>query len=166
MLAQADGMVVNTQYTDAAALLAQAIQMYPARWQAYDALAKVELYNLNEPNEAFAHYRAALAHGGHATFYVQHDHGSEEFRVTCSGWLSVSKGMASFKADDAAHTFPTTRIKETKRNKVFGRILSASGKSMHAFHIRLATSHQNFNFAPTSSAPKAEADFIVSVAGV
>ena len=139
--------------------------MYPARWQAYDALAKVELYNLNEPNEAFAHYRAALAHGGHATFYVEHDHGSEEFSVTCSGWLSVSKGTVSFKADDAVHTFPSAKIKEAKRNKVFGRILSASGKSMHAFHIRLA-SHQNFNFAPTSSAPKAEADFIVSVAGV
>jgi serine/threonine protein kinase len=165
MLAQADGMVLNTQYTDAAALLGQAIQMYPARWQAYDALAKVELYNLNEPNEAFVNYRAALAHGGHATFFVEHDHGSEEFSVTCSGWLSVSKGMVSFKAADAVHTFPPTRIKEAKRNKVFGRILSASGKSMHAFHIRLAN-HQNFNFAPTSSAPKAEADFIVSVAGV
>jgi len=162
MVAQAEGIIQNSQYTEAAALLTRAIQSNPARWQAYNSLAKVELYFLNEPNEAFGHYRAALARGGHASFYVQHDHGSEQFSATCSGWLSVSRGKASFKADDTVHTFASVPVKEAKTNRLIGRIFSSQGKSMHAFHIRLMN-HQNFNFAPTSNTPKPEADFIVSI---
>jgi serine/threonine protein kinase len=165
MLAEAEAMIQNSQYSEAAALLTRAVQSNPARWQAYNSLAKVELYFLNKPTEAFGHYRAALARGGFASFYVQHDHGSEQFSTTCSGWLSVSRGKASFKADDTVHTFGSAPVKEAKKNRLIGRIFSAQGKTMHAFHIRLMN-HQNFNFAPTSDTPNPEADFIVGIAGI
>ena len=79
---------------------------------------------------------------------------------TCSGWLTVSHGKASFKADDTIHSFPTMPVREAKKNKLFGRILSAQGKSLQAFHVRLMN-NQNFNFGPSTPTPGPEADFIV-----
>lgn len=160
LLAQAGTLVQTGGYADAANLLTRAIATHPARWQAYNELAKLQLYYMDQPNEAFANYSAALAHGGHASFRVKHDHGGE-FSVTCTGWLNISPGKASFVADDAAHTFPLSPVKDAKKNKLLGRVLGEGG---HAFHVRLIN-NQNYNFAPTSSAPKAEANFIVSNIG-
>lgn len=164
MVAQAEDMINSSQYDEAANLLKTAIKANPAKWQAYNALAKDELYFLHDTAAAFADYQKSLAHGGQATFYVYHDHGTGEFAATCSGWLTVSRGRASFKADDGAHNIPASPVKEAKKNKFFGKFLSASGKSAHAFHIRLM-SNQLFNFAPSSGVPGPEADFIVKALG-
>ena len=161
MVASAEDMINNSQYAEAAQVLKQAIASSPQRWQAYNSLAKDELYFLHDP-AAFGHYEASLARGGGATFYVYHDHQNGEFMNTCAGWLTVSHGKASFKADDTIHSFPTMPVKEAKKNRVFGRILSAQGKSLHAFHIRLMN-NQNFNFGPSTPTPGPESDFIVKV---
>jgi serine/threonine protein kinase len=163
MVASAEDMINNSQYAEAAAVLKQAIAANPNRPQAYNTLAKDELYFLHDP-AAFQHYTASLARGGSATFYVYHDHQNGEFMNYCSGWLTVSKGKVSFKADDTVHSFPPAPIKEAKKNRVFGRILSAQGKSLHAFHVRLM-SGQNFNFGPSSQTPGPEADFILKSIG-
>jgi hypothetical protein len=55
-------------------------------------------------------------------------------------------------------------VKEAKKNKFFGKIFSASGKSAHAFHIHLAN-NQNLNLAPSSGVPGPEVDFIVKAIG-
>ena len=161
-LARAETLIVNGDYNETSDMLSHAIAANPARWQAYNSLAKLQLYYLDAPNDAFANYRAALARGGYASFGVRHDHGGEQFGITCSGWLNVFHGKASFVADDAAHTFAFAPVKDAKKNRFLGRVIGESG---HAFHVRLMN-NQNFNFAPTSSAPKAEADFIVSILGV
>ena len=162
MLASAETFISNSQYDDAAALLKKAIASNPARPQAYNSLAKVQMYFLHAPTEAFQNYRAALAHGGSVSFYVYHDHASGEFQNYCSGWLTVSRGKASFKADDGIHSFPTEPVKEAKKNRLMGKFLSAQGKSIHAFHVRLMNNH-NFNFGPSSETPGPESEFIVKV---
>jgi len=46
------------------------------------------------------------------------------------------RGKPLSKADDTIHSFAVQPIKEAKKNRVLGRILSAQGKSLHAFHVR------------------------------
>ena len=72
----------------------------------------------------------------------------------------MGRGKASFKADDGIHSFPMTPVKEAKKNKFFGKIFSASGKSAHAFHVHLMN-NQNLNLAPSSAVPGPETDFII-----
>jgi serine/threonine protein kinase len=153
MLAQAQNMIGKGQYTPAQALLKSAIQAKPGAWQAYNALAQIELYQLNSPADAFTHYQAALAKGGVATFRVSREHEQ--------GWLSVSAGKAGFKADGGMNNFPVSAVKEAKGNKI-GKIMV--GKAHHAFHILLMNG-VNYNFAPTSTDPGEEVSFIVSAIG-
>jgi hypothetical protein len=160
MVAQAEDLINNSQYDEASDLLKKAIASNPAKWQAYNSLAKVQLYFTHDPTSAFQNYAAALAHGGQASFYVYHDLGTGEFASTDSGWLMVSRGKVAFKADDGVHSFPTTPVKEAKKNKFFGKIFSASGKSAHAFHVHLMN-NQNLNLAPSSAVPGPETDFIL-----
>ncbi len=159
LIAHAEVLSLNGHYNEASEVLSRAIAANPARWQAYNSLAKIQLYYLNTPDQAFANYRAAIAHGGHASFRVKHDHGGEGLGLACSGWLNVTARRASYQADNSAHTFASAPVKEAKRNKFVGRMDGG-----HGFHIRLMN-NQNYNFAPTSSAPRAEVDFIVSVVG-
>jgi serine/threonine protein kinase len=163
MVAQAEDLINNSQYEEATVVLKKAIATTPARWQAYNSLAKVQLYFTHDPSGAFQNYSAALKHGGQASFYVYHDHGIGNFESTCSGWLMVSAGKASFKADDGVHSFPPAPVKEAKKNRVFGKFVSSSGKSANAFHVKLANT--NFNLAPSSAVPGQEVEFIVKAIG-
>jgi serine/threonine protein kinase len=153
MLKQAEDMIGKSQYTQAQALLGSAIQANPGAAQAYNALAKIELYYLNSPAQAFSHYQAALTKGGVATFRVSRDHEQ--------GWLSVSSGKAGFKSDGGMNNFPLSAVKEAKGNK-FGKIMV--GKAHHAFHVLLMNG-VNYNFEPTSTDPGEEENFILSAIG-
>ena len=109
VLKQAAGMVVSKQYAQAQALLNRAIEANPAGWQAYNAIAKIELYSLNQPAQAFDHYRAALARGGVATLRVSH-----------RAWRRMVEcfpGNAEFKADDSAHTFDTAARQRSEKEQ-------------------------------------------------
>jgi tetratricopeptide (TPR) repeat protein len=153
LLKQADTMMAAKQYNQAQALLNQAIQANSARPQAYNALAKLELYLLNLPSQAFEHYRAAIAKGGVATLRVSHEKGA--------GWLSISQGNAAYQGDGGADSFDSGAVKEAKKNKSG---LLKGGKGHFAFHVKLVTG-QNYNFEPTSQSPGSEVDFILSVLG-
>jgi hypothetical protein len=153
MLTQARDMIGKAQYSPAQTLLKSAIQAKPGAWQAYNALAQIELYHLNLPADAFTHYQAALAKGGVATFRVSCEHEQ--------GWLSVSSGKAGFKADGGMNNFPVSPVKEAKGNKI-GKIMV--GKAHHAFHILLMNG-VNYNFAPGSASPGEEVSFILSALG-
>jgi serine/threonine protein kinase len=153
MLMQAQDMIGKGQYSPAQTLLKSAIQAKPGAWQAYNALAQIELYHLNLPADAFTHYQAALTKGGVATFRVSCEHEQ--------GWLSVSAGKAGFKADGGMNNFPVSPVKEAKGNKI-GKIMV--GKAHHAFHILLMNG-VNYNFAPGSASPGEEVSFILSALG-
>jgi serine/threonine protein kinase len=153
MLKQAEDMIANKRYTQAQTQLNDAIKANPGNSEAYNSIAKLELYFLNLPAQAFDHYRTALAKGGVATFRVTYEHGE--------GWLSVSTAKAAFKADDGAHSFDASAVKEAKKNKA-GMV--KLGKGRHAFHIRLAND-ANYNFEPGSQSPGEEVDFILKVIG-
>jgi serine/threonine protein kinase len=154
MVKQAGGMIGNKQYAEAQALLNQAIAANPGGSQAYDAIAKVELYYLNQPAKAFEHYRAAVANGGVASLHVLCEHND--------GWLSISRGNAAFKAKNAAIGFDTAAVIEAKKNKSdkikFGKA------ARQTFHIRLANG-RNYNFEPGSQDAGQEVDFILSIIG-
>jgi serine/threonine protein kinase len=151
MLTQAQALTAKQQYSDAKTLLNSAVQANPAASKAYNELARLELYNLNQPTQAFDHYRAALKNGGQATFRVVLEHGS--------GWLTVSNGKAAFKDDTGNHTFAMSDVQEAKKNK---SDLLKVGKGHNAFRIRLA-SGEKYNVEPTSLSPGPETDFILSV---
>lgn len=154
MLKQAEGLVANKQYTQAQTLLNKAIGANPAGAQAYNAIAKIELYYLNQPTQAFDHYHSALAKGGVASMRVSLEH--------AEGWLNISRRNAGFKADDGTHSFDSATVAEAKRNKTSK--LKIGGKARNEFHILLANG-QNYNFSPGSQNPGPEVDFIISVTG-
>ena len=153
LVKQAGDMLRSKQYAEAQTLLNQAIAANPGGAQAYDAIAKVELYYLNQPAKAFEHYRAAVANGGVATLRVFADH--------AEGWLTISKGNAGFKSYDGAHSFDSAAVIEAKKNR---SNLVKVGKARQTFHIRLANG-QNYNFEPGSQDAGQEVDFILSIIG-
>ena len=153
MVKQAGGMLGSKQYAEAQALLNQAIAANPAGSQAYNAIAKVELYYLNQPAKAFEHYRAAVANGGVATLRVYCEH--------AEGWLIISRGNAGFKSYGGGHSFDTAAVTEAKKNR---SDIVKFGKGRQSFHIRLANG-QNYNFEPGSQDAGKEVDFILSIIG-
>jgi serine/threonine protein kinase len=156
MVKQASVLLGNKQYTEAQTLLNKAIAANPAGYQAYNSIAIIELYYLNQPTQAFEHYRAAIARGGVAALHVIGDH-------NVNGWLSISRGNAGFKVtNDSAHSFDNMAVTEAKKNR--SDKLKIGGKSRSEFHIRLSNG-QNYNFEPGSPYPADEVDFILSIIG-
>ena len=49
MVAQAEDLINNSQYEEATVVLKKAIASNPERWQAYNSLAKVQLYFTHDP---------------------------------------------------------------------------------------------------------------------
>ncbi len=154
MLKQAEDLIANKQYVQAQTLLNKAIEVNPAGSKAYDAIAKIELYNLNQPAQAFEHYRAAIAKGGVASLHVICEHND--------GWLSISKGNAAFKSGNAATSFDTSAVVEAKKNKT--DLLKFGRKARQTFHIKLANGN-NYNIEPGSQDASKEVDFILSIIG-
>jgi tetratricopeptide (TPR) repeat protein len=146
-------MVATNQYPQAQNLLNIALQMNPSDPAAYNELGKLQLYDLNQPSQAFANYRNAIAKGGQATLRVSIEHSN--------GWLTIAKGKAAFKDNSGAHSFPLSDVEEAKRNKAN---LVKIGKGRQEFHIFLANGGK-FNIEPTSQDPADETEFILSVIG-
>jgi len=156
--------------------LNQAVQLDPSRPQAYNFLGELELYSMRQLGPAVQHYKAALEHGGEATFHVFHDHGGTGFTRHCSGWLSVSKSGIRFEAFDSLHKFRATssEIFEAKRNRLGGGQvgplrIGGNGNTttdVSAFHIRLHGSKgENYNLAPMSNFKDAERELILDIIG-
>ncbi|HXM43589.1 MAG TPA: protein kinase [Bryobacteraceae bacterium] len=153
---QASVMLGNKQYAEAQALLNKAIALNPDNYQAYNSIAKMELYYMHQPAQAFDHYRAALTRGGLPELYVIGEHNAP-------GWLIISRGTAGFTiASDSAHSFPPSAVTEAKRNRI--DVIKPGAKGRNTFHIRLSNG-QNYNFSPGSPYPADEVDFILATIG-
>lgn len=139
--------------------LQQAVNIDPAKPQAYGLLGFAELYGASDILAAERSMRAAIERGGGAPFRVYHDHDGF-FNTFCQGSLFVSKATVTFKGDDGKHTFGANRadIKETKLNGFVG-------SQFGAFHLKVAigaAKPENFNFAPATR-QKAESNLIINL---
>jgi tetratricopeptide (TPR) repeat protein len=152
MIKKASSMATAQQYDQAQSLLNSAIQSDPSNWKAYSELGKIELYNLNQPDAAFGHFRKALDYGGEVTFRVALEHG-------LSGSLTLSKTHGSIIDGADVHNFALTDVQEAKRSKLG---LLKVGKGRHSFSIHL-TSGDNYNLEPTSKSAEQEVSFILSI---
>lgn len=153
-------MQANNSY-GAIGLLQQAVNVDPAKPQAYGLLGFAQLYGTHDIVSAERSMRAAIERGGGAPFRVYHDHDGF-FNTFCQGSLFVARAQVTFRADDGNHTFAANRadIKEAKLNGFFG-------SQYGAFHLKVATASgksDNYNFAPATR-QKAESNLIISLVG-
>jgi hypothetical protein len=146
-------------------LLAQAIQMNPNRWEAYDLAAQVYMYDYNQFAQGVQSFELSMAHGGNATFHVMHDHGSGNFVTHCEGWLYVSRKGVEYKSWNSTDGFRASRaeIQEAKANRTFGRVsVQNAGLERHAFHIKL-NSGRNFNLKGIGQFAEGQRDMILKI---
>jgi serine/threonine protein kinase len=168
LLNQAKAAWNQHDYQQAQTLLQQAIRLDPEKPRAYDGLAELQLYQLNDLAGAVKNYQAALAHGGEVTFHVAHDHSGETFATQCRGFLHISpRGVRYVPTDFPAHAFNVARadVREIRKNRMVGILGRRTSSDFHAFHIRLANG-QNYNFAPQSRFTDSERDLILAFLGV
>jgi serine/threonine protein kinase len=168
LLNQAKAAWNQHDYAQAQTLLQQAIRVDPEKPRAYDGLAELQLYQLNDLSGAVKNYQAALAHGGEVTFHVAHDHSGETFATQCRGFLHISpRGVRYVPTDFPAHAFNVARgeVREIRKNRMVGILGRKASSDFHAFHIRLANG-QNYNFAPQSRSSDSERDLILAFLGV
>ena len=87
--------------------------------------------------------RAAVQHGGSASFSVSHDH--ESFSSLLPGSLYVTNYGVNYRSNDGAHSFIFNRtdLKEIGLNGFVGA-------NFHSFHIKVNQNNKtrNYNFAP------------------
>ncbi|MCZ2149803.1 MAG: protein kinase [Bryobacterales bacterium] len=147
--------------SEAMELASAAIEVEPDRWEAYDLLAQVQLYNNNNFDEAAANYRKSLERGGFATFHVQLD-GKDG---AGSGLLRLGKNSISYLDRAGTHTFTarTEDVKEFHENRnPIPRFLR--GGAAAAFHVRLGNG-ENYNFGGLSKDKAKERGLILQLAG-
>jgi hypothetical protein len=135
----------------------KAVQLDPARPQAYQYLGTMLLYTRSDFAGAEQAMRAAIERGGSAAFIVYHDH-TGNFQQYCQGTFFITKTGVSFKADNGVDTFETedSNIKEAKTNGFVGSELGA----FHIKPVQQINGRGNFNFAPNTR-NKAEAQMII-----
>ncbi|MCC6363722.1 MAG: protein kinase [Bryobacterales bacterium] len=138
-----------------------AIEAQPDRWEAYDLLAQVQLYNNGNFDEAAANYRKSLERGGFATFHVELDRKDG----AGSGLLRLGKNSISYVDSAGIYTFTTRTedVKEFRGNRnAIPRLLRGGAAS--AFHVRLGNG-ENYNFSGLSSDKTKERGLILQLAG-
>ncbi len=171
ILAQVRSLTQRNNYQQAVQILNQAIQEYPNRPEAYDALGEIQLYNFNQIGPAVQNYKQSLALGGVATFHVAHDHNGSNFTTVCRGWLKVSRNSVSFEGFDSLDRFRGSRaqVYEAKKNRFQGAGLHIPGvnsnaRDLEAFHIRLQNKDgPNYNLAPLSNYKEQETKLILDI---
>ena len=156
---RADAAMQANNSRGAIGFLQQAVNIDPAKPQAYGLLGFAQLYGTSDILAAERSMRAAIERGGGAPFRVYHDHDGF-FNTFCQGSLFVSKATVTFKGDDGKHTFGANRadIKETKINGFVGA-------QFGAFHLKVAIGAgkpETFNFAPATR-QKAESNLIINL---
>jgi hypothetical protein len=164
LIAQAHTAYRGRNYNLAGQLARQALQMDPARPDAYDILGHMDFYLAGNVAAAAQNMRAAIARGGKASFIVRHDHAKLTFAQSCGGYLHIWRDRISFTGEDQ---FQVTRaeVKEAKPNRSWvpipaGNNLRPQGS---AFHIE--TRYRNYNMMGTSRMPKEEMNLILDLIG-
>jgi hypothetical protein len=144
LIARATGALRTSDFQTAIRLSQQAVDLDPNRAGAYEIAGVAQLYGLNDGNAAATAMRAAVQHGGSASFSVSHDHDGF-FGTYCQGSLYITNFGVNYRSNDGAHTFLAGRtdLKDVGRN-------SFVGAKFFSFHIKVSQNGQiqNFNFAP------------------
>jgi len=158
LIARATAAMRTSDFQTAARLSQQAVDLDPNRAGAYEIAGIAQLYGLKDLNAAGTAMRAAVQHGGSASFSVTHDHDGL-FKTYCQGSLYITKVGVNYRSNDVAHTFLAshTDLKDVGRNSFLGANISS-------FHIKVSQNgkSRNFNFAP-GSFTAAERDLIVEL---
>lgn len=158
LIARATGAMQTSDFQAALRLSQQAVDLDPNRAGAYEIAGIAQLYGLKDLNAAAAAMRAAVQHGGSASFSVSHDHDGF-FKTYCQGSLYITKVGVNYRSNDGAHAFLTshTDLKDIGPN-------SFVGANLFSFHIKVSQNGKtkNFNFAP-GSLTAAERDLIVDL---
>lgn len=164
LLAQANAYLNQRNAAMAARLCEQAIATDQNRPNAYDLLARIQLYWLNDYNDASINYVNSQRRGGSATFEMFHDHGGG-FATYCRGFLEVSASRVSFHSIDSNHQFsvPRSEVREAGANRFYGT-MTLNNMRIFSYHIKLS-SGQNYNFAVASHWGQQERAFILSTLG-
>lgn len=143
-------------------ILRAALNLNPARPEAYQLMGILELYGNTNFSEAERYMRAAIERGGDAVFRVYHDHDGF-FNSYCQGSLYISKNGLKYEADNYnsdgsidSYGAKLSDIKEAQINRTVGRLYGA-------FHIKVPGSKRgNYNFAPATK-NSAESRLITSL---
>ena len=158
LIARATGAMQTSDFQTALRLSQQAVDLDPNRAGAYEIAGIAQLYGLKDLKAAAATMRAAVQHGGSASFSVSHDHDGF-FKTYCQGSLYITKFGVNYRSNDGAHAFLAshTDLKDIDSN-------SFVGANFFSFHIKVSQNGKakNFNFAP-GSLTAAERDLIVDL---
>ena len=158
LIARANAAMRTSDFQTAIRLSQEALNLDPNRPGAYEITGIAQLYGLKDVNAAAAAMRAAVQHGGSASFSVSHDHDGV-FKTYCQGSLYVTTFGFNYRSNDGAHAFLAshTDLKEIGRNRFFGA-------GLFSFHIKANQNGKttNFNFAP-GSLTAAERDLILEL---
>ncbi len=131
--------------------LQTAIKMKPRDAMAYQMMGFVNLYGLDNLENARRYMKESISNGGSAIFRVYHDD-SGNFTGRCSGSLYVSPETIRFESDDNVHTFETSTVNihsvkaDTESSKLW--------KKYPVFNVNLKFGKEKakFRFAPITGA--------------
>jgi hypothetical protein len=158
LISRANAAMRTSDFQTAIRLSQQAVDLDPNRAGAYEIAGIAQLYGLNDANAAAMAMRAAVQHGGSASFSVSHDHDGF-FGTYCQGSLYITNFGINYRSNDGAHAFLVSHsdLKDVGRN-------SFVGAKFFSFHIKVSQNGktQNFNFAPGKLTP-AERDLILDL---
>jgi hypothetical protein len=158
LIARANAAMRASDFQTAIRLSQQGVDLDPNRPGAYEIAGIAQLYGLNDTNAAALAMRAAVQHGGSASFSVSHDHDGA-FQTYCQGSLYITNFGINYRSNDGAHVFLVSHsdVKEVGRNNFVGA-------KFFSFHIKVSQNgkSQNFNFAP-GRLTAAERDLILDL---
>lgn len=135
---------------EAVKFLQSAVKSNPDEATAYQMLGFVNLYGLNNQNEAEKQMRLAIENGGSAVFRVYHDD-SGGFSNRCAGSLYVSPDSLRFESDDNRHTFETSAVNiekiklDTETNRTWKK------HTVFKIFMKIGKTDAKFSFAPMSA---------------
>jgi tetratricopeptide (TPR) repeat protein len=129
--------------------LQTAIKMKPHDPKAFQIMGYVNLYGLENLEDARRYMKESISNGGSAVFRVYHDD-SGNFTGRCSGSLYISPDTIRFESDDNIHTFETSTasIQSVKSDSVSSKVW----KKYPVFNVNLKFGKEKakFRFAPMS----------------
>ncbi|MBV6432413.1 MAG: Serine/threonine-protein kinase PknD [Bryobacteraceae bacterium] len=147
------------QAAEAVELARAAIEAGPDRWEAYDLLAQVQLYNNGDFGEAAVNYRKSLDRGGFATFHVELDR--EDGRR--SGRLRLARDSIAYVDSMGTYNFTARMedVKEFRATHAAGPWFPGAASEFHA----LLGNGEDYTFCGLSKDKSKERDLILQLAG-
>jgi serine/threonine protein kinase len=166
IMRQANAAFNQRNYQLAGQLARQAMQMDPAKPDAYDLLGHMDLYLAGNVAAARENMSAAIARGGKATFSVRHDHSKLTFAQSCGGFLYIWRNKVAFDSREDRFEVSKTEVQEAKPNRSWIPVPVGPNNFRpqgSVFHID--TKYRKYNMAGTSRLQKEEMNMILNFIG-